>query len=398
LNSQKRILIFLFLLPLQLIAQDITGLWTGFLQIDTTKLHYELVVSKNEKELIGYSMTVFNINNFENIGIKNIVLKNKNGKLFVEDKDLVFNNYTTPPKSVKQYDYLVLNTDDSLMTLKGSFRTRSWESRSYSGTVYLQKRKIDYSSKLLDKLQEINLSNSLSFVQPKIKQEKDVAIAPVPDKLKNLLPKEKEVAALPIVVAPQKSKEKNATIPSPTSATAKVLPGSSLPKIKEKEKVQGSAIIKDKNADVASIPKAKIIVQPPSKQISEINSNITAVQIAARKIETIRTLFVKSDSLLLSLYDNGEIDGDTVSILINGKVILADQGLGANPIKKTIYFTPDLGDSLQLIMYAENLGEIPPNTGLLIVQDGDDRYEIRFTGDLQKNSAIILKRKLKTGL
>jgi hypothetical protein len=30
---------------------------------------------------------------------------------------------------------------------------------------------------------------------------------------------------------------------------------------------------------------------------------------------------------------------------------------------------------------------------LLILQDGDDRYEIRFAGDLQKNSAIILKRK-----
>jgi hypothetical protein len=44
-------------------------------------------------------------------------------------------------------------------------------------------------------------------------------------------------------------------------------------------------------------------------------------------------------------------------------------------------------------MYAENLGSIPPNTGLLIIQDGEVRNEIRFAGDMQKSSAIILKRK-----
>jgi hypothetical protein len=44
-------------------------------------------------------------------------------------------------------------------------------------------------------------------------------------------------------------------------------------------------------------------------------------------------------------------------------------------------------------MYAENLGSIPPNTGLLIVQDGEQRYDIRFAGDMKKSSAVILRRK-----
>ncbi len=73
-SFQSKILIKLkstclfFVLPLQLIAQDITGLWTGFLQIDTTKLLYELVISKNENEFTGYSITVFVINDVENMG------------------------------------------------------------------------------------------------------------------------------------------------------------------------------------------------------------------------------------------------------------------------------------------------------------------------------------------
>jgi hypothetical protein len=35
-------------------------------------------------------------------------------------------------------------------------------------------------------------------------------------------------------------------------------------------------------------------------------------------------------------------------------------------------------------MYAENLGSIAPNTGLLVVKDGSNQYEVRFSGDLQK--------------
>ena len=118
-----------------------------------------------------------------------------------------------------------------------------------------------------------------------------------------------------------------------------------------------------------------------------------ATDVAKRKIEIIRNVFFNSDSLVLSLYDNGEIDGDTVSIVLNDKVIIAKQRLSTSVINTTVYPSQFAGDSLKLIMYAENLGTIPPNTGLLIIQDGEARNEIRFEGDLQKNSAIILRRR-----
>ena len=99
-----------------------------------------------------------------------------------------------------------------------------------------------------------------------------------------------------------------------------------------------------------------------------------------------------SDSLQLSLFDNGEVDGDTVSVLMNGEVIIAKQRLSTNAFRQTIYLDKSK-DNIELLMYAENLGSIPPNTGLLVVKDGKDIYEIRFRGDYEKNAAIILKRK-----
>ncbi len=82
---------------------------------------------------------------------------------------------------------------------------------------------------------------------------------------------------------------------------------------------------------------------------------------------------------------------------MNGKTIIDKQRLSTNVVTKTIYITPEIGDSLQLIMYAENLGSLPPNTGLLIIQDGNKRHEIRFTGDLKKKCCDnIVEKKIES--
>jgi hypothetical protein len=119
-----------------------------------------------------------------------------------------------------------------------------------------------------------------------------------------------------------------------------------------------------------------------------------AAEIEKRVTKSDQSFYFESDSLLLTLYDNGEVDGDTVTVLMNGNVIFSKVGLTTNANSKTIYITPDM-DSVKLVMYAENLGSIPPNTGLLIVNDGEKRYYVRFSADLQTNAAIVLRRKKK---
>ena len=114
--------------------------------------------------------------------------------------------------------------------------------------------------------------------------------------------------------------------------------------------------------------------------------------VAGRKSEFSQIVSFKSDSLELSLYDNGEIDGDTVSVFMNGEVIMSKQGLKASAIKKTIYITPG-NEDFTLVLFAENLGKYPPNTGLLVVHDGEDVYNLRFSSDFQKNAGIVFKRK-----
>jgi hypothetical protein len=123
-----------------------------------------------------------------------------------------------------------------------------------------------------------------------------------------------------------------------------------------------------------------------------INAPFAAVMVKERKTAPPQEVNFRSDSLELALYDNGEVDGDSVSVLMNGEIILAKQGLKTSAIKKTIYIQPGTNE-VMLVLYAENLGKYPPNTGLLVVYDGDDRYQVRFSADLQQNASVIFRRK-----
>lgn len=131
-------------------------------------------------------------------------------------------------------------------------------------------------------------------------------------------------------------------------------------------------------------------VNTPVKTNEEITA--TANVVSGRKSAFTQEVNFKSDSLVISLYDNGEIDGDTVSVYMNGQMIMAKQGLKSSAIKKTIYITPG-NEDFSLVLFADNLGKFPPNTGMLVVYDGDDTYNLRFSSDFNKNAGIVFKRK-----
>jgi hypothetical protein len=143
----------------------------------------------------------------------------------------------------------------------------------------------------------------------------------------------------------------------------------------------------EEQKNAVSISKPVSQQKEPAVTVKELPSIV-----ADRQNETMQDIYFKNDSLILSLYDNGIVDGDTVSVFMNGENIISKQKLKESAIKKTIYVSAN-SDSVQLVLFAENLGTIPPNTGLLTVRDGDDIYQVRFSADLQKNASILLRRR-----
>jgi hypothetical protein len=101
---------------------------------------------------------------------------------------------------------------------------------------------------------------------------------------------------------------------------------------------------------------------------------------------------VVNSTLRLEIYDNGEIDGDEISLFLNNKRILFKSMLTHRAIRINIELDPNL-EYNELSMFAENLGTKPPNTAALILYDGKTKYETLLSSDLNKSATLKLKQK-----
>lgn len=381
-HYNKRLgILFCLLFPLQLFAQDITGLWKGVLYNDTTQktIRYEIAISQKGKKLYGYSYTFFIYEGKVYQGLKKVKIKKEDDKIIIEDDGLIAHNYPMPPnKNVRQLNLLTLLIEDSVMRMTGPFSTnRTKEFHSLTGSVEVKRRNDFYKqSALISHLEELGLAKNLSFIQEK---EKLVALLTIQNTKIDTEKKEVKIENAPTAITSKTSPNVELSpIDASTPITAMDKTALEIAK-NETKKSTAAPTINNKQQIAISTPSIKSTILP-------------AADVLNRKIETIQSVYYKSDSLEINLYDNGEVDGDTVSVLINGTIIMPKVGLSTNAVRKKIS-TANTGDSIQLIMYAETLGSLPPNTGLLIVYDGTERYEIRFSGDMQKSSAIVFRRK-----
>jgi hypothetical protein len=137
-------------------------------------------------------------------------------------------------------------------------------------------------------------------------------------------------------------------------------------------------------------PQKEVIVQtlPVQKQTLPVFPPPPPV-LTTRTNPLIKQIDTEAGQVRLDLYDNGEIDGDTVSIYHNNKLVVSKARISQKPI--TFYISIDAAQPHhELIMVAENLGSIPPNTSLMIVTAGTKRYEVYISSSEQKNAKVIL--------
>jgi len=141
------------------------------------------------------------------------------------------------------------------------------------------------------------------------------------------------------------------------------------------------------NAVVAAVA----ATPPPPNPVVEDKKKIEA-SFAERKPVVNQVFLVESDSVRLTFYDNGEIDGDSISVFVNTQVVLTHQALEAKAFNLYLHLD-STRDVNEVSMFAENLGRIPPNTALMVITDGKNRYQVFLSSSLTENATIQLKRK-----
>ncbi len=95
-----------------------------------------------------------------------------------------------------------------------------------------------------------------------------------------------------------------------------------------------------------------------------------------RENKLIKRVTTSSKKISLDLYDNGTIDNDTIIIYDNNKVIANLKRLSYKAIHVDLEFTTGQHD---IIIVAHNMGSIPPNTALVVLNDANSRQEFFIT-------------------
>jgi hypothetical protein len=126
----------------------------------------------------------------------------------------------------------------------------------------------------------------------------------------------------------------------------------------------------------------------PRKVINYVTEN----EFTKRKNVITHEVEVESDSIRVDVYDNGEIDGDIISVFYNQQLILNSQKLTHKSIHINLVLDPTKSSN-EISMFAENLGLIPPNTALMVIYDGKNKFEIPVSSNMEKNATISIKRK-----
>lgn len=182
----------------------------------------------------------------------------------------------------------------------------------------------------------------------------------------------------PVVKKPTVVTQKNPTIA--TQKKAAPIASTTKPPVKKETVIQ-----KQKNTQVQTLPPA-IVKEEPKKILIPKKFSLPS-QTRARENELIKTLTVRNEEVIVKLYDNGEIDDDTISVYLDNNLVLSSKRLSTTPLTINLKMSEDNSEHV-LVMVAENLGKIPPNTSLMIVNDGDKRYEVRITSTEQKNAMV----------
>ncbi|MCZ2458356.1 MAG: hypothetical protein LC128_01905 [Chitinophagales bacterium] len=375
--------------------KQLTGLWTGTLSNDSSTIRkeqsFEIALTEYRGKVYGYSRSEFIINDTLYYILKRVKGKIDGDVCEVKDDEILSYNFRGKlDKGVKVTSIFRMNKQDSTWHLDGTWKTNKTKNYyALTGTVSLKEENDLSRSKIFPHLEEMQLAEKLPFYNEEKKHVEQLAINKPNNSKATAISgtaTQKNKAEITKTNIPVSNEDANKNI----SVLAKS--GVETDPVKLPARVKEDPVALNKTERRKTDPVGNNNISLTDRPVI-VSKDGPAALVQERSFVFTPSVDIKSDSLELSLYDNGEIDGDTVSVLLNGNIIIAKEGLKATAIKRTIHLIPDMGDSIILVLYAENLGKYPPNTGLLVIHDGDDIHQVRFSADLKTNAAIMLRRK-----
>jgi hypothetical protein len=364
-------------------AQSITGVWRGKVSRGIKIYNLELKLIKNGDSLTGTSYYYHSPSNYSRFRVKGYF--DVSGDIVWWDKELIESKggkisspNTTPFRFAADFNC----PGDDIMKLDGTADKNGDSGKDHE--VHLSKVEDPFFKDEWDEvIEDFPYYASVPDYIDSVERSSLASVEPLPPPAKEIMAEKKnppKPVEPPVVVAAKTDKPAAETKdpPKPGDAPVAVVSKTEMP-------------APEKNS-----PHKPVELPAPGK--SGIPVTIAAPKtivdkFVERKKILVEEILVSGDSIRLDFYDNAEIDGDSISLFLNGKMIHQHVLLKASPFEFKIAVT-DLAEENELTMVAENLGSIPPNTSLMLVWVNGERHEARLEST-ENSSAMIRFRKKK---
>jgi hypothetical protein len=179
---------------------------------------------------------------------------------------------------------------------------------------------------------------------------------------------------------------------SSIASTSVIVPVEKTIQQKEKILIEDKETVKTKDFSLEKSEPVKVLPAPKTveKQLTVKKTIEEEFKIREKIIAT--DIPITGDSVELSFYDNAEIDGDSISLFLNNKLIFQHIRLtaAAYTIKLPVN---ELNENNELVMVAENLGSIPPNTSYMLAIVDNKRYEAMLKSTEESSAVIRLTKR-----
>lgn len=371
--------VLFLLLPHGAMAQKVSGKWygTGFVDVDQVTNNYmcELLITQQGNTVTGEFNYYFRNGYFSN-KIKG-TFNSTSRYLYLSLSPVMYNRTVNTLIGVDcpMHGEFTLKVSRIGSTIAGGFVSDDLHKYTCAPLKIVFNKMLDTDPTLKERLAQSNKEDTT--------EEEEVTMPVAKDTVKPLVTQPPTVMAAP-------------------TTPAGIMPPATHDSVKQVINQPPTAILKPASTDSsAQIVKQdtlkRIITQAPTAVLSPTMPVSSVVVEAEKKVTTRVTapekvLEVYDDSVRVDLYDNGVLDYDTVSVFFNKKLVQYQQQLETQkPIRFYVHVNAD-ETSNDLVMYAENLGRIPPNSALMVITDSGHRYEVSLTSDFQKNAAIRLRR------
>lgn len=127
-----------------------------------------------------------------------------------------------------------------------------------------------------------------------------------------------------------------------------------------------------------------------NKNVNQIADAILPEILTKRDNRIIANIQVNTSNVKISFFDNGIVDNDTITVFVLPNKIIDKRRVSNIPITIDLKFSNPF-QKFEIISTANNLGEIPPNTALMVITVNNKRIEIPIMSDNKTNAKVIIE-------